>query len=206
MSAPRRPPSTSTRRSRGGASADDERRAAQPAGESVLVVSALRACITEADVLDLAVALSAWRSMVTVHLSAGGVRLSWSKTLRSSARADQPGLVAACRCLSRDRTGAHPHRRLGTDGPGAGGRQLGARRSESLAARSWVWMSRCKRWPLRSTSTSRLRVASRARGRITGGRGASSSRGHWLATSCQTSCPCASRRSRPSCGTSCASP
>ena len=59
---------------------DDERRAAQPAGESALAAAARRAGMTEDDVLDLAVARSAWRSMVTVRLGAGGVRPSWSKT------------------------------------------------------------------------------------------------------------------------------
>ena len=45
-----------------------------------MAAAARRAGMTEADVLDLAVARSAWRSMVTVRLGAGGVRPSWSKT------------------------------------------------------------------------------------------------------------------------------
>ena len=168
--------------------------------------------------LDLAVARSAWRSMVTVRRAAFLVQ-------DPSARADQPGRVAARRCLLRDRTGTHPPRQLCTDGPEAGGWQLGAR---STAAWRPVrggsgWMAGIGSWgpvvrqlggPFVGVDVSvqalaavfdQHPVVSHARGRTTGGRGASSSCGRWRATSCRTSCLCLLRHSRPSRGTSCAS-
>jgi len=50
-----------------------------PAG-GALAEAARRAGMSEADVLDLALARSAWKSTVAVRLGAGNARLKWSKT------------------------------------------------------------------------------------------------------------------------------
>ena len=79
MSAPRRPPSSSVRRSRVGGDAMTERcTRGAPAG-GALAEAARRAGMSEADVLDLALARSAWKSTVAVRLSAGNARLKWSQ-------------------------------------------------------------------------------------------------------------------------------
>ena len=80
MSAPRRPPSSSGRRPRRGGIAAAERRLAQAPGESALTTAARRSGLSEQEVLDLALARSAWRSMVAVRLLAPGTRLEWSRT------------------------------------------------------------------------------------------------------------------------------
>jgi hypothetical protein len=58
-----------------------------------------------------------------------------------------------------------------------------------------------RRWRRPSTSTSRRRAGSRARGRTIGGRGGWSSHGRWRARRCTTSCPCRWTRSRRCRGT-----
>ena len=80
MSAPRRPPSSSGRRPRRGGIAAAARRLAQAPGESALTTAARRSGLSEQEVLDLALARSAWRSMVAVRLLAPGTRLEWSRT------------------------------------------------------------------------------------------------------------------------------
>ena len=45
-----------------------------------LAVAARRLGMSEEDIFDLALARSAWRSMVAVRLGAGHARLAWSKT------------------------------------------------------------------------------------------------------------------------------
>ena len=79
MSAPRRPPSSSGRRSRGGGSAS-ERRPPHPPNESALAKAARQTGMSEQEVLDLALARSAWKSLVAVRLMAPGASLEWSRT------------------------------------------------------------------------------------------------------------------------------
>ena len=79
MSAPRRPPSSSGRRSRGGGSAS-ERRPPHPPNESALATAARQTGMSEQEVLDLALARSAWKSLVAVRLMAPGASLEWSRT------------------------------------------------------------------------------------------------------------------------------
>ena len=79
MSAPRRPPSSSGRRSRGGGSAS-ERRPPNPPNESALATAARQTGMSEQEVLDLALARSAWKSLVAVRLMAPGASLEWSRT------------------------------------------------------------------------------------------------------------------------------
>ncbi len=50
-----------------------------PLGDA-LAEAARRAGLSEADVLDLALARSAWKSTVAVRIGAGNARLKWSKT------------------------------------------------------------------------------------------------------------------------------
>jgi hypothetical protein len=45
-----------------------------------LAEAARRTGMSEADVLDLALARSAWKSTVAVRIGAGNARLKWSKT------------------------------------------------------------------------------------------------------------------------------
>ena len=45
-----------------------------------LAVAVRRLGMSEEDIFDLALARSAWRSMVAVRLGAGHARLAWSKT------------------------------------------------------------------------------------------------------------------------------
>jgi len=80
MSAPRRLPSSSGRRSRGGGVAIAERRSNHPGYESALATAARRTGMSEQEVLDLSLARSAWKSMVAVRLMASGVSLEWSRT------------------------------------------------------------------------------------------------------------------------------
>ena len=80
MSAPRRPPPASGRRSRGGGIAAAERRQGPPFGESALTTAARKTGMSEQEVLDLALARSAWKSMVAIRLLAPGARLEWSRT------------------------------------------------------------------------------------------------------------------------------
>ena len=80
MRAPRRPPSSSGRRSRGVGSAAAERRLGRPPGESALTAAARKTGMSEQQVLDLALARSAWKSMVAVRLMSPGAHLEWSRT------------------------------------------------------------------------------------------------------------------------------
>ena len=80
MSAPRRPPSLNVRRSRGGGAAEAERWPRGAPGGGALAEAARRTGLSEEDVLDLALARSAWKSMVAVRLGAGNTPLRWSKT------------------------------------------------------------------------------------------------------------------------------
>ena len=50
-----------------------------PLGDA-LAEAARRTGMSEADVLDLALARSAWKSTVAVRIGAGNSRLKWSKT------------------------------------------------------------------------------------------------------------------------------
>jgi len=49
-------------------------------GSGALAAAARQLGMSEQDIFDLALARSAWRSMVAVRLGAGNARLSWSKT------------------------------------------------------------------------------------------------------------------------------
>ena len=80
MSAPRRPPPSRGRRSRGGGIAAAERRSGRPAGESALTTAARKTGMSEQEVLELALARSAWKSMVAIRLNEPGARLEWSRT------------------------------------------------------------------------------------------------------------------------------
>jgi hypothetical protein len=80
MSAPRLPPSSSVRHSRGGGDAVAERRTRGAPAGGTLEEAARLAGMSEADVLNLALARSAWKSTVAVRLSADNARLKWSKT------------------------------------------------------------------------------------------------------------------------------
>ncbi len=51
-----------------------------------LAEAARRAGMSEADVLDLVLARSAWKSTVAVRLGAGNTRLKWSKTQLPGSR------------------------------------------------------------------------------------------------------------------------
>ncbi len=50
-----------------------------PLGDA-LAEAARRTGMSEADVLDLALARSAWKSTVAMRIGAGNARLKWSKT------------------------------------------------------------------------------------------------------------------------------
>ena len=80
MSAPRRPPPAFVRRSRGGGIAGPERRTGQPQGGSALAEAARRTGLSEQEVLDLALARSAWRTTVIAHLGTINDRVSWART------------------------------------------------------------------------------------------------------------------------------
>ena len=80
MSASAQPPPPSVRRSRGGGRAVVERRTGRPPGGGALAEAARRTGMTEEQVLDLALARSAWKSTVVVRLGAGAARVSWSRT------------------------------------------------------------------------------------------------------------------------------
>jgi hypothetical protein len=99
-----------------------------------LAEAARRLGVPERDMLDLAPARSAWRSMVTVRLGAGNVRLAWSKTARP-ALTTLSELVHASALTAADRERSlHDHaaptaleravgpvdRRLGAQGGGEG--------------------------------------------------------------------------------------
>ena len=63
-----------------------------------MAAAARRAGMTEADVLDPAVARSAWRGTAAVRLNAGGVRPPWYKTplpagRQAQTRVGRPGRV-----------------------------------------------------------------------------------------------------------------
>ena len=155
--------------------------------------------MTEADVLDLVVVRSACISLVTVRLGAGGVRPSWSKTpLPALTNLGELQHAAAFCVTGRERIlldNSAPTALKRVDGNwGPAVRQLGGPFvgvDVSVQALAAVF--------------DQHPVVSHARGRTTGGRGASSSCGRWRATSCRTSCLCLLRHSRPSRGTSCAS-
>ena len=57
-----------------------ERRTRGAPGRGALAEAARRTGMSEEDVLDLALARSAWKSVVAVRLGAGNARLKWSKT------------------------------------------------------------------------------------------------------------------------------
>ena len=80
MSAPLRPPSSFGRRPRGGGVAAAERRQVQTANESALTTAARKTGMSEEQVLELALARSAWKSMVVVQLMSAGTQLDWSRT------------------------------------------------------------------------------------------------------------------------------
>jgi hypothetical protein len=80
MSAPPCLPVSLVRRSRGGANAEAERRTRGAPGGGALAEAARWTGMSEAEVLDLALARSAWKSMVAVRLCAGHPCLRWSKT------------------------------------------------------------------------------------------------------------------------------
>jgi hypothetical protein len=69
------PPSSSVRRSRGGGDAVAERRTRDAPVGDTLAEAARRTGKSECDVLDLALARSAWKSTVAVRLGAGNARL-----------------------------------------------------------------------------------------------------------------------------------
>ena len=71
MSVPGRPPRASVRRPPGEVKAPKL---------GALAVAARQLGMSEEDIFDLALARSAWRSMVVVRLGAGHARLAWSKT------------------------------------------------------------------------------------------------------------------------------
>ncbi len=51
-----------------------------PLGDALAEAARRTSMSEEADVLDLALARSAWKSMVAVRIGAGNSRLKWSKT------------------------------------------------------------------------------------------------------------------------------
>jgi hypothetical protein len=85
MSALGRPPwpGTSVQRSTGGIgdSPTAGRRSALIPSEAALSEAARQLGMSEQDILDLAIARSAWLSTVEVRLGAGHIRLNWSKQL-----------------------------------------------------------------------------------------------------------------------------
>ena len=80
MSAPRRPPTAFGRRSRGGGCAAAERRPARMQGALALAVAARQMGMSEREVLDLALARSAWKSLVVIRLNVPRVSLEWSRS------------------------------------------------------------------------------------------------------------------------------
>ena len=57
-----------------------ERRLGRSPGESALTAAARKTGMSEQQVLDLALARSAWKSMVAVRLLSPGAHLEWSRT------------------------------------------------------------------------------------------------------------------------------
>ena len=78
MSEQGRPPRASVRRSPG---KDKALAGSTVPSAGALAAAACQIGMSEQDIFDLALARSAWRSMVVVRLGAGHARLAWSKTL-----------------------------------------------------------------------------------------------------------------------------
>ncbi len=76
----RQPPRCDAHEGGGGGFAAAERRTRGTPGGGALAEASRRTGMSEEDVLDLALARSAWKSIVTVRYGAGHVRLRWSKT------------------------------------------------------------------------------------------------------------------------------
>jgi hypothetical protein len=86
-----------------GGNTEAERRTRGAPGGGCLAEAARRTCMSEADVLDLALARSAWKSMVSVHLGAGNAHLRWSKTpLPALENLGELGHVDAFGAANRD--------------------------------------------------------------------------------------------------------
>ena len=170
MSAPRRPPSLNVRRSRGGGAAEAERWPRGAPGGGALAEAARRTGLSEEDVLDLALARSAWKSMVAVRLGAGNTPLRWSKTplpalenLGELRHADAFGAADRDRILLDDSAPTALERADGNWGPAV-------RRLVGHNAPNRVTVATL-RWLRPSTNISPRRVGNRARGRTAGGRG-----------------------------------
>jgi hypothetical protein len=112
MSAQGRPPRASARRPPG----EDKALAGSAAPSAgALAVVARRLGMSEEDIFDLALARSAWRSMVAVRLGAGHARLAWSKTpdhvacigVRSAPRAVYPAAAHPGGLLASMAPGRH---------------------------------------------------------------------------------------------------
>jgi hypothetical protein len=178
MSAPGRPSSSSVRCSRGGGNAVAERRSrGAPLGDALAEV-ARRTGMSEADALDRVLARSAWKSTVAVRIGAGTSRLKWSKTPFQPSTTLAGCVTPPLSMLSTARdsfwTTRHPPR---LSAPTA----TGALPCEGSAVITLPPVPPWRRWRRLSTSTSRRRAGSRARGRTIGGRGGWSSHGRWRA-------------------------
>ena len=138
MSAPSTLSPPSGRRARGEEPAAAKRRARGAPSGGALAEAARRTGMSEQDVLDLALARSAWRSMVTVRLGAGSARLKWSRTplpalenvseLGHASAFDVPG---RSRILLDDSAPTALERADGNWGPAV--RRLGAQHAQAHA-------------------------------------------------------------------------
>ena len=193
MSAQGRPPRASARRPPG----EDKALAGSAVPSAgALAVAARRLGMSEEDIFDLALARSAWRSMVAVRLGAGHARLAWSKTpmpaltnLAELGHASAFGGVDRQRILHDDSAPTELERADGNWGAVA--RRLSSRGWGHLAAARG---RRSRRLHRSSIGTSRRLFGSRATGRTTGEHGAWSSLGGWHARRWVRSCRCRSRR------------
>jgi hypothetical protein len=91
-----------------GTNAEAERRTLGAPGGGALAEAARRIGMSEAEVLDLALARSAWKSMVAVRLGAGHACLRWSKT-------PLPALENLCELSHADAFGAADRARIFLD-------------------------------------------------------------------------------------------
>jgi hypothetical protein len=168
MSVQGRPPRASVRRPPG----EDKALAGSAAPSSgALAAVARQLGMSEEDIFDLALARSAWRSMVVVRLGAGHARLAWSKTpMPALTNLAELGHASAFAGVDWER---HLHddsapselERAGAQWPDGWGHQAAARGRRS------------RRLHRSSIGTSRRLSGGRAPGRTTGEHGAWSSLG-----------------------------
>jgi hypothetical protein len=104
MSASDRPLRAAVRRPSGEGNVLGGLRLDAPGGAGALAEAARKLGMSEQDILDLALARSAWRSMVSVRLGAGNVRLAWSKIpMPALMNLSELAQASAFACVDRER-------------------------------------------------------------------------------------------------------